>query len=695
MEAAAAPLGPGRGPSARPRSAPRSPLPLAPPARREAAPAGQRSPAAAAAGSPPPAPAAAREGDAPTRPGQAPPALLRRLPPPSSACARPTPPPSRRARAPRACARAPVPALGVRRRPISARSRAPPSPPPHTPRRAPPFLPPTPPPPPGPAAQCCPPAARPGPAPLPPAARPGPARARGGPRAPHPRRRLRSRGHGSCRASPAGPAAPNHRAGPTGGCRARGRQQNGGVRTPRAPSPARPRALPRPLSAARSAPFPAAPPGTRPRPRGSGGRVLVGPRRAALPPAPPPAPGRPSPHTGGVPRAVVAAAPSLPPAEAGGSATSRAGPGAAPRHRTARLGTARGGGQQPGAARGCGTHRGGAARAACRRGARRGAALPAPPSLLPPAAALCFPAGQGLRGRSVLRFLPGAAGLRYGRASRSPAVTAGGHGREGGRTQPGPASGAAPRPAARRHRPAARRDHLGQPGGAPPPSPCRCATALTWPAWGTAPHRIAAPRPCHSRPRERLSLLPPAATCPAPRRHTPKIKAVVLFSTPPGAGRAPRGGAEQLRGFHGARMGPAPGWAPASFPLVVLGWGGRGGREGVAAGRAWCRCRGQSAWAPPAWPKPLSPIPVPHTALLPIQPAVVGLPPSLQTLFRPPRSRSAAQHSTAQSHGRLCVRTAGSLLRPIPAGLCPLPAAPARLPGGPWAPLHTQRCGVG
>ncbi|XP_030360732.1 basic proline-rich protein-like [Strigops habroptila] len=87
-----------------------------------------RSPAAAAAGSPP-ARGAGREGDAPTRPGQAPPAPLRRLPPPPSpACARPTPPSRRRARP--APARAPPrPALGVRRRPISARPRGFPPPP--------------------------------------------------------------------------------------------------------------------------------------------------------------------------------------------------------------------------------------------------------------------------------------------------------------------------------------------------------------------------------------------------------------------------------------------------------------------------------------------------------------------------------------------------------------------------------------
>ncbi|XP_065546902.1 basic proline-rich protein-like [Lathamus discolor] len=107
---------------------------------RQPRPGSCRSPAAAAAGSPP-ARGAGREGDAPTRPGQAPPAPLRRLPPPPSpACARPAPPSRRRARP--ALARAPpAPALGVRRRPISARPRElPPSPhppPPRHPRAAP------------------------------------------------------------------------------------------------------------------------------------------------------------------------------------------------------------------------------------------------------------------------------------------------------------------------------------------------------------------------------------------------------------------------------------------------------------------------------------------------------------------------------------------------------------------------------
>ncbi|XP_071426695.1 collagen alpha-1(I) chain-like [Pithys albifrons albifrons] len=103
----------------------------------------RRSPAGAAGGSAP-APGAGQWGDAPTRPGQAPPPPLHRLPPPPSpACARPTPtPPSRAA----ARARAPTlraPGLGVRPpRPISARAparaRLPPPAPRALPRRAPP-----------------------------------------------------------------------------------------------------------------------------------------------------------------------------------------------------------------------------------------------------------------------------------------------------------------------------------------------------------------------------------------------------------------------------------------------------------------------------------------------------------------------------------------------------------------------------
>lgn len=527
--------------------------------------------------------------------------------------------------------------------------------------------------------------------------RPGPARPdprTWRPAGPHPQRRPWPRRHGQCRASPAGPTAPSRRAGPTGGCRARGRQQNGGVRTPRAPSPARPRALPRPLSAARSLPrLPTA------RPRTAGHGLARGEPAAASssgPAAPRSHPSRRRPWA--APPRTPAASPErwwrqlrrslqLRPGAPPRAARVRAPRHGTARHGTAQHGTARGGGQRPGAARGCGTHRGGAARAACRRrGARRGAAL-APPT----PASLPFVSRPGRGCGAARRF----ASFPRPRGSLRPGVpTADGDRRwarrDRGKTQPGPASGAAPRPAARRHRPATRRDHLGRPGGAPPPSPRRCATAVTRPAWGAAPRRNAAPRPCLSRPRERVSLLPPAATCPAPRRHTPKIKAVVLFNTPRGrAGlrvrhrAAPRLAA--LPGLRGARMGPAPGWAPTSFPLVL---GGEGGGTS-AAGRAWCLCRGQSTWAPPAWPEPLSPVPVPHTAPFPIRPALAGLPPSLQTLFRPPRSRS--EHS-AEPWPPLCAHC-GVSARALPRGT--LPAAPARLPGGPWALPHTQRRGVG
>lgn len=364
------------------------------------------------------------------------------------------PPPHARARrrrhpagrAPLAPARAPpAPALGVRRWPISARSRAPPPQlpplpsPTHTPRRAPPLLPPRPR---SRAAQCCPPPTRPGPAPLPPAARPGPARP----------------AHmAACGPAPSAAAlAPQARPVPRLTCGPHRTQPPRGaygrVSGPRAPTKWRrsdpagtePGSAPRAAPAIVRRPLPSPAPHrspahrrARPRPRGTGGRVLVGPRRAAFPPVPPPALGRPSPHTGGVPRAVVAAAPSLPPAEAGGSATSRAGPGAAPRHRTARHGSARrGAGGSGRGQRGAVAHTGavlpGPRAAAAGLGAVRRWPPPRPRRcpLFPDRAGAAGPLGAALPSRGR--------GARYGRASRPPTVTAGGHGGIAARRSPAP-----------------------------------------------------------------------------------------------------------------------------------------------------------------------------------------------------------------------------------------------------------------